>query len=160
MDHLQLTHVPVVRTGMLVRRPVAEVFEAFIDPDITTKFWFSRSSGRLQAGKQTQWDWETYGISIPVTVLALEPNERILIEWPGYGSPTTVEWTFVSREDGSTFVSITNSGFTGDGDELVKQATDSTQGFALVLAGLKALLEHDVRLNLVVDRFPEGIEEH
>jgi hypothetical protein len=29
-----------------------------------------------------------------------------------------------------------------------------------VLAGLKALLEHDVRLNLVADRFPEGIEEH
>jgi hypothetical protein len=42
----------------------------------------------------------------------------------------------------------------------VKQATDSMQGFVLVLAGLQALLEHDVRLNLVVDRFPKGIEEH
>jgi hypothetical protein len=26
-----------------------------------------------------------------------------------------------------------------------------------VLAGLKALLEHDVRLNLVADRHPDGI---
>jgi hypothetical protein len=34
------------------------------------------------------------------------------------------------------------------------------QGFSLVLAGLKALLEHDVRLNLVADRFPKGVEEH
>jgi hypothetical protein len=42
----------------------------------------------------------------------------------------------------------------------VKQVTDSTQGFSLVLAGLKALLEHDVRLNLVADRYPKGIEEH
>jgi hypothetical protein len=50
--------------------------------------------------------------------------------------------------------------FVGDGDELVKQVTDSTQGFTLVLAGLKALLEHDVRLNLVADRYPKGIEEH
>jgi hypothetical protein len=29
-----------------------------------------------------------------------------------------------------------------------------------VLAGLKALLEHNVRLNLVADRFPKGLEEH
>jgi hypothetical protein len=29
-----------------------------------------------------------------------------------------------------------------------------------VLAGLKALLEHNVRLNLVADRFPKGIAEH
>ena len=101
-----------------------------------------------------------YGISIPVTVKAMEPHKRILIEWPGYSGPTLVEWLFTSLEDGSTFVSITNSGLTGDGDDLVKQATDSTQGFTLVLAGLKALLEHGVRLNLVADRYPKGVEEH
>jgi uncharacterized protein YndB with AHSA1/START domain len=160
MDNLQLKHVPVAKTGMLIRKPVADVFEAFINPDITTKFWFTKSSGRLEAGKQVQWDWEMYGISISVTAKAIEPNRRILIEWPGYGSPTTVEWIFTSLEEGTTFVSITNAGFTGDGDELVKQATDSTQGFSLVLAGLKALLEHNVRLNLVADRYPKGIETH
>jgi hypothetical protein len=71
-----------------------------------------------------------------------------------------VEWTFAAQPDGTTFVSITEQGFTGDGDALVKQVTDSTQGFTLVLAGLKALLEHDIRLNLVADRFPKGIEQH
>ena len=71
-----------------------------------------------------------------------------------------MEWLFRPLEDDSTFVSITNSGFIGNGDELVSQAADSTQGFSLVLAGLKALLEHNVRLNLVADRYPEGIEEH
>jgi hypothetical protein len=35
----------------------------------------------------------------------------------------------------------------------------STEGFSLVLAGLKAFLEHNIRLNLVADRFPKGIEE-
>jgi uncharacterized protein YndB with AHSA1/START domain len=160
MNNLQLTQVPIVKTGMLIRKPVADVFEAFINPDITTQFWFTKGSGRLEAGQQVQWDWEMYGISIPVTVKAVEPGKRILIEWPGQGGPTTVEWIFTSLADGSTFVSITNSGLTGDGDELVKQATDSTQGFTLVLAGLKALLEHGVRLNLVADRYPKGIEEH
>jgi hypothetical protein len=87
-------------------------------------------------------------------------NAEIVIEWPGYSSPTTVEWTFARHGDGITFVSITEAGFTGDGDELVKQVTDSTKGFTLVLAGLKAFLEHEIKLNLVADRFPKGIEEH
>ena len=160
MDNLQLKQVPIAETGMLIRRPVAEVFEALANPDITTKFWFTKSSARLEAGKQVQWDWEMYGISIPVTAKAIEPNKRIVIEWPGYSRPTTVEWMFAPQEDGTTFVSITEAGFTGDGDELVKQVTDSTQGFTLVLAGLKALLEYNVRLNLVADRYPKGIEQH
>ena len=158
--NLQLTHVPVAKTGMLIRRPVADVFEAFVNPEFTTKFWFTKSSGRLEAGKQAQWDWEMYGISIPVTTKVVEPNQRLVIEWPGQHGPTTVEWTFAPQPDGTTFVRITNSGFQGDGDQLVQQATDSTQGFSLVLAGLKALLEHNVRLNLVADRYPKGIEEH
>jgi len=160
MDNLQLKQVPISKTGMLIHRPVAEVFEALVNPDITTKFWFTKSSGRLEAGKQVQWKWDMYDISIPVTAKAIEPNKRIVIEWPGYSGLSTVEWIFVPQEDGATFVSITEAGFTGDGDELVKQVTDSTQGFTLVLAGLKALLEHNIQLNLVADRYPKGIEEH
>jgi uncharacterized protein YndB with AHSA1/START domain len=80
MDDLQLTQVPIAKTGMLIRKPVADVFGAFVNPDITTKFWFTKSSGRLEAGKQVQWDWEMYGISIPVTARAIEPNKRIVIE--------------------------------------------------------------------------------
>jgi uncharacterized protein YndB with AHSA1/START domain len=160
MEGLKLEQVPTTNTGMLIRRPVAEVFQAFIDPDVTTKFWFTKSSGRLEGGKQVHWDWEMYGISITVTAKEIEPNRRIVLEWPGYEGLTTVEWSFEPQEDGMTFVRITESGFSGTGDELVKQVTDSTQGFSLVLAGLKALLEHDVRLNLVADHYPRGLEEH
>ncbi len=160
MDNLQLKQVPVMKTGMLIRKPVADVFEAFINPDITTKFWFTKSTGRLEVGRQVHWDWEMYGISIAVTAKAIEPDKRIVIEWPGYGGLTTVEWVFAPQQDGTTFVGIAEAGFAGDGDERVKQVTDSTQGFTLMLAGLKALLEHNVRLNLVADRYPKGIVEH
>src|SRR6266516_6456181 len=136
MDNLQLTQVPITKTGMLIRKPVADVFEAFINPDITTKFWFTGSSGRLETGKQVQWDWEMYSVSIPVTAKAIEPNKRIVIEWPGYGSPTTVEWVFAPQKNGTTFISITESGFTGGDDELLKQVAASTHGFTLVLACL------------------------
>lgn len=140
---------------MLIRMPVAEVVEAFINPEITTKFWFTRSSGRLEVGKQIQWDWEMYNASSQVNVKAIEANKRILIEWSGYDTPTTVEWIFTPRPDNTTFVSITNTGFSGDEDQLVEQAIGSTEGFTLVLAGLKAFLEHGINLNLVRDRFPQ-----
>ena len=45
-------------------------------------------------------------------------------------------------------------------DELVKYVADSTQGFALMLAGLKAFLEYRIRLNLTADRYPKGVGEH
>jgi hypothetical protein len=54
-------------------------------------------------------------------------------------------------------VSVTNSGFTGSPQEIANLAVGSTEGFAFVLAGAKALLEHDVLLNLVPDRFPDGL---
>src|SRR5918994_6133215 len=160
MDNVQLKQVPITKTGMLVRKPVADVFEAFVNPAITTKFWFTKGSGRLEAGKQVRWDWEMYDVSIQVTVKAIDPNRRIVIEWPGYSGPTTVEWIFASQKNGTTFVSVTEAGFTGDGDELVKYVADSTQGFTLMLAGLKAFLEHGRHLNLTADRYPKGIEHH
>lgn len=159
MNNLELNQVPVAKTGMLIRRPVAEVFAAFIDPNITTKFWFTKSSGRLEVGEQVKWEWEMYGASTQVTTKVIEPNKRIVIEWDGYSGRTTVEWKFAPQKDGTTFVSITESGWTGDGDELVKYVISSTEGFTWTLAGLKALLEHNISLNLVADRFPKGPEE-
>jgi uncharacterized protein YndB with AHSA1/START domain len=146
----------IAKTEMLIRRPVAEVFEAFINPDITTKFWFTKSSGRLEAGKQIRWDWEMYNSGTDVSVKAIETNKRILIEWMAYGGSTTIEWIFTARPDNTTFVSITNSGFQGTEEEIAEQAIGSTEGFTFVLAGLKALLEHNLNLNLIADRFPSG----
>ena len=154
---MKLQHVPVAKVEMLIRRPVAEVFEAFVDPAVTTKFWFTKSSGRLEEGKEVRWDWEMYGASAQVIVKAVEENRRIFIEWGGGGKFTRVEWLFTPREDG-TFVTITNEGFSGTADEIVAQAMDSVGGFTIVLAELKAFLEHDVTLNLVSDKSPDAVK--
>ena len=98
-----------------------------------------------------------YGVSAQVMVKAIEKNRRILIEWGGGGNFTTVEWLFTPHKDG-TFVSITNEGFSGTADEIVAQAMDSTGGFTIVLAGLKAFLEHDVILNLISDKSPDAVK--
>jgi uncharacterized protein YndB with AHSA1/START domain len=118
-DTMTLSSMPSAKAELLIRRPVSEVFEAFVDPAITSKFWFTKSSGRLQPSAQVRWDWEMYDFSVEVSVKAVEQNRRILIEWSAYGALTTVEWIFVPRPDNTTFVSITNTGFSGDLDNVV-----------------------------------------
>src|SRR5690554_3244745 len=111
---MALTTPPVARATMLIRRPVEEVFNAFVDPSVTTRFWFSRSTGPLTPGETVTWYWDHYGVSGDVYVRELEKNKRILIEWP-----TPVEWVFTPKGENTTYVEITASGFTGTDDEKV-----------------------------------------
>ena len=151
---MNVENQPVAKVELLIRKPAAEVFEAFVSPDTITKFWFDRSSGRLEAGKTVRWYWDLFDLSPDVYVKALEENRRIYIEWDaGTDNATTVEWKFEPRSDDTTYVRIINEGFSGDGDTVVKTAIDSAGGFAMVLAAAKAYLEHGVRLNIVADRF-------
>jgi uncharacterized protein YndB with AHSA1/START domain len=156
---MEIRTAPISKAQMLVRRPVEEVFGAFIDPAVTTRFWFSKSSGKLAIGKQVRWDWEMYGVSTKVDVKAIEENQRILIEWDGYDSRNFVEWTFTPRGGRETFVTVSERGFSGDGDKVVKQALESTAGFNLLLAGLKIFLEHGIEPKLVIDHNPAAVVE-
>ncbi|MFS0779406.1 SRPBCC family protein [Neobacillus sp. 3P2-tot-E-2] len=150
---ISLNEKPVVKAEMLIRKSVEEVYEAFINPEITTKFWFTKSSGRLEEGKTIRWDWEMYGVGDELVVKELEQNKLIRIEWT---DGTQVEWIFIPRGVNQTFVSITNYGFSGSGDEMVAQAIDSMGGYTMVLSGLKAYLEHNIQLNLVADKAPDA----
>ncbi len=152
--------VVAAEVAMLIRRPVAEVFAAVVDPEITARFWFTRSSGRLEPGKRVRWEWQMFGVWADVDVDAVEENERVLMRWAGGdGTPTTVEWRFTATSADSTYLAVANTGFAGDVVAVAKQAMDATGGFTLVLAGMKAFLEHGIELNLIRDRFPQALEE-
>ena len=153
------SHEPVAKAQMLIRKPVAQVFEALVDPSITSRFWFSKSSGRLVAGKRVRWDWEMYGHHTEVDVKEIEGNKRILIEWNGPDNPSSVEWTFETKGENTTFVVVKNWGFNGDGDKVVAEAIDSTGGFTFLLAGLKVFLDHGIEPNFVLDHSPDALVE-
>jgi uncharacterized protein YndB with AHSA1/START domain len=146
---------PKMNAQMLIRKPAAEVFEAFVNPDITTKFWFTKSSGRLRADARVRWEWEMFGVGSDVLVTAFEQDRRIRIEWDD--PPCPVEWQFTPRGDNTTLVQVSNWGFHGSDDEVMAQAIDSKGGFTTLLAGAKAWLEHGIILNLISDQFPDGI---
>lgn len=141
-----------IETQMMIRKPVSKVFKAFIDPEITSKFWFSSSTGKLEQGHTVTWTWEKYQVSTKVMVTKLIANELIQIQW---GEPSsTVDFRFEKINETQTYLRIQNYNIALQGDELIAFIIDSTGGFTTVLDSLKAYLEHDLQLNLVHDKFP------
>ncbi|MBT1705225.1 SRPBCC family protein [Chryseosolibacter indicus] len=147
--------IPTVETQMLIRKPVSIVFQAFVDPAITTKFWFTKSSGQLEIGKTVTWEWEMYGASTNVLVKDVISNKKISIEWDD--PATQVDFEFTALTESTTYVVIKNYGFNFTGDELIQAIKDNTAGFTTVLDGLKAYLEHDIQLNLIADKYPREV---
>lgn len=140
-----------VQAQMLIRKPVEEVFEAFINPEVTTNFWFTKSTGKLEKGKTITWEWEMYDVKSDVLVHEIIPNQLIKTVW---GDPAVhVDYEFREMEKG-TLVIIKSYGFSQTGDDLLKIINDNTGGFTTVLDGCKAYLEHEINLKLIEDKFP------
>lgn len=142
----------------MIRAPAGSVFEAFVDPAVTTRFWFSKSSGPLKAGETVRWDWEMYGSGDDIHVRDLQADRSIVFDWGGEGNLSRVVMTFTRLDDGSTFVEATNSGFQGDAESVVAQALDSNGGFTTVLCAAKVWLEHGINARLIEDKFPQALK--
>ena len=157
MSDLTLTGLPSVRTGLLIRTSPERVFEAIVEPSLTTKVWYTTSSGRMEPGAKLTWTWEMYGGSSEVTVEDVEPHRRVRFRWSGYNpdNPTTVEFRCDRRADGSTYLQVTETGFTGDADTVVANVIGSTTGFTFLLCALKALLEENLELGITRDVHPD-----
>lgn len=147
-----MSYTAFVEAQMLIRKPIENVFEAFINPDVTTNFWFTKSTGKLEEGKTVTWEWEMYGVKSVVKVNQVISGQLIRTEW---GEPSTnVDYEFTTMENG-TLVVIKSYGFSQTGDDLLKVINDNTGGFTTVLDGCKAYLEHGINLNLIQDKFPK-----
>lgn len=149
---------PVAKSEMLIRKPVSEVFEALVNPDITSNFWFTKGSGRLETGKDVEWEWGQFGIAATISVTEVTKDKLIRFQWPsgeGDAAYRTVALFFEAKPDDTTFVKVTEKGFVKNDKQLIEKVAGQTEGWALVLAGLKAWLEHELNLNLVADHKPE-----
>jgi len=137
------------RTEQLVRKPVREVFAAFVEPHLLVQFWLASASAPLVAGGKAQWEFMVEGAADEVEVLALERDRLIRVRWSD-GSVTG--WTFTARGADETVVKIEQSGFGGTEAEAIATALEATQGYTIVLCGLKVLLETQTPVHLVADK--------
>ncbi len=141
------------KAKILVRRPRDDVFNAFIDPDMMSQFWFRREDEGLRQGETVTWfvGDAPDAFEIEVRVKVIEPPSRINIAW-GHGAQfTNVTWIFEEHCSDVTRLVIEERGFVGSREEIVSQALDSTCGFNQVIVALKALLEHNATINIVAD---------
>lgn len=148
---------PVAKSEMLIRKPVSEVFEALVNPDITSKFWFTKGSARLETGKSVEWEWGQFGIKATISVTEVKQNKLIRFRWPsgeGESDFRSVDISFEPTSEETTFVRVVESGFDKNDNRLVENIAGQTEGWALVLSGMKAWLEHGINLNLISDHKP------
>jgi uncharacterized protein YndB with AHSA1/START domain len=148
---------PMAKAEMLIRKPVEEVFEAMVSPDITSRFWYTKGSARLDSGKNVRWEWEMYGASVELCAHEIQKNKFIAFNWPSEGGTTSVEMSFTPRGRDATFLSITEKGWDAADEKMPAYVAGQTEGWTMVLAALKALLEFNLVLPLVADRFPAGV---
>jgi uncharacterized protein YndB with AHSA1/START domain len=139
---------PIAKVSMLVRCPPAKVFEAFVSPELLTKFWLSRSSGPLVQGTTVTWDFMVPGASAKTHVEEMVRDRLIRLSWD---DGTKVSFAFEPRSDG-TRVEVINEGFSGDAQEAIESALEATQGFTIVLCELKATLEQGRSMGFVRDK--------
>lgn len=149
---MQLSTPPEVRTGMGIHRPPSEVFDAFVDPTKTKRFWITDSTGPLEPGGTVTWDMTADGAQAAIEVRTFQPGARLEFDWGDSEHSNTVEIEFAPWRDDGCYVEVTEHGFTGNADSLAAHAADSTSGFTMALCSLKALLEHDIELRAVADR--------
>jgi len=137
-----------------IRKPPLEVFTAFADANEMSKFWFTRRDQGLKEGASVTWFVGSgeQASSFDVLVRKVREPNTIAIEWVGPdGNSTQVTWSFEEETNGDTILTIEESGFAGSDEAIVERALDSTGGFNQVIIAAKALIEHNVILNVVAD---------
>lgn len=141
--------MPQATVKTLIRAEVGKVYEAFVKPEMLSRFWLNAVSGPLEVGKTVTWEFMVAGIVDQVTALELIPNQKIKI---AFSDSTTAEWRFDVIDSVYTVVSVVNTGFSGSLDEQMEQALNSVEGFTWVLADLKTLLELGKSAGIVKDK--------
>jgi uncharacterized protein YndB with AHSA1/START domain len=132
------------------------------DPDkLSSYFTTGGAKGRLEAGRTVTWDFHDFPGAFPVRVIEVEPDRKIVLEWKANeGEPPNVEggemqsvdyntivtMTFTPLENGArTMVEIEERGWR-ETEGALKASYGNCQGWAQMLAALKAWIEYGINL--------------
>jgi len=134
-----------IKAALQILRPAHEVFEAIVDPVKMSNYFISKSSGRMEEGKEVIWKFPEFDFEFPVRVGKIEKDRFISYRWDNENTELLVEMTLVSRGSDATLVTITEKGMNNDAAG-IKWLKGNTEGWANFLACLKAWLEYGINL--------------
>lgn len=137
---------PKFQVQLKIRRPVAEVFEAVVNPAKLSGYFVKTASGPLVAGASVKWSFVEAPEPFDVVVKEVVASERIVFEWPaGEGYNTRVWMVFKPLEDQNTMVQIGEGGWPDDA-EGSRRSHDNAGGWMHMMCCLKAYLEYGINL--------------
>ncbi len=139
-----------LQVQLKIRKPVAEVFDAVVDPKKLTGYFISASSGPLAPGQTVMWKFSEVADEFPVVVHEIVKNERITFDWPAAdggraASATHVEMVFKPIDAANTMVQITESGW-AESPAGIKSSQGNAGGRMHMMACLKGYLEYGINL--------------
>ena len=134
-----------IKVALQIQKPVQEVFEAIVDPEKMSNYFISKSSGKMEEGKQIKWCFPEFDIGFPIRVGKIEKNKYISYYWNVDDKELIVEMTLTSKEDKGTLVTITEKSMEND-KAGIKWLMGNTGGWANFLVCLKAYLEYGINL--------------
>ena len=134
-----------IKVAMQILKPASEVYEAIVDPTKMSKYFISKSSGKMEEGRQIMWRFPEFDTEFPIRVGRMEKNKYISYHWDVDGRDLLVEMTLTPVGGDATVVTVTEKGMEND-EAGINWLRGNTGGWANFLACLKAYLEYGVNL--------------
>lgn len=129
-----------------INKPVAEVFQAVVKPEMLNKYFTLAAQGELKAGTTVFWNWSDMEKGLDVKVNSVIKNEKVELTWSSIaGYDTKIVFSFKSLEGNSTLLMIEESGWNADQKSL-DASYDHCSGWENMATGLKAYLQYGIDL--------------
>jgi len=128
-----------------VLRPIADVFEAIINPEIISGYFISSASGRLKENEAIIWSFSDVGGKMPVYVKKITEKELISLEWAASGETALVTIRLTAIDEQTTSIEITEDGWTMDAAG-IKKALGQTKGWTDFICSMKAYMYCGINL--------------
>ncbi|KON67834.1 hypothetical protein AKG34_02675 [Peribacillus butanolivorans] len=133
-----------VTTKFKILKPVNEVYEAIVDPEKMSNYWFSSGTGRVEQGKTITWRYDEYNGEVVINVLEVEEDKKIVFSWGGYGQETVVTITLKELDNTRTIIEVNELGFKEDDPEIINKMIGQKEGWVYMLTCLKGYLENGI----------------
>src|SRR5262245_44054983 len=108
------TMQPTFQVQLKIQKPVAQCFDAVVNPKQLSGYFTRTASGPLAEGATVIWSFPEFEGELPVKVRQVVANERIVLEWQAEeqgGKATQVEMQFKPLDAASAMLQISESGF-------------------------------------------------
>jgi uncharacterized protein YndB with AHSA1/START domain len=128
-----------------VLKPIAEVFEAIVNPDKLSNFFISRASGPIRQGESVTWFFDDIGGQLPIEVKVVHENKLITFDWAASGIKAQVDIHLTVHDPTTTSITITEKSFQLDKTG-VSKALQQTQGWTDFICSMKAYLYCGINL--------------